>query len=410
MYKGLIELFADQLPGMTDNLDNKAIILSRDLDQNRNERIEISRCDDYSTFKDFADTVYYESNGLPVLFLRKPRNTYSFTDDYYAWNIVFTEKKYNPYLTIKNAAEDDISDISNLMSSLGIPFVPESWPDNHIFSFFDVEKPPVFSEGPEGLDSTLSSFFTGVELPEPFRSMKLNHNIVIGEVIINESGAVKHAELSKISGINEIDSAANKALSHLREKEFIPARHRGRNVSCRIAVFFPRNIIIGKMPTRIKYSDEQIARFAQNDSLRGAIVIPLSDYKFCIVDNDFVHDRLYYDYYFDKYDSYHDFLIHLLNKPWTIDVSKCGITNYKIIDWKIQSEAISDFSSFLDKYTEQVKDDASRLYRGIRKKYSEKAWQIARICSLKGLYIFPPECFSGWTITSQAEFIPPDEL
>ena len=164
-------------------------------------------------------------------------------------------------------------------------------------------------------------------------------------------------------------------------------------------------------PILNKYSNEQIARFAQTDSIRGAIVIPLPDNQFCFIDNDVIRGRIYYDYYINEFPSYEIFLSFLLNKPGAIDLTLCGITNYETVDKELQADSYnSNFSAFLDKYTVTVNSDSdSLLYiRKIKPAYYAKRQQIARICSLKGLYVFLPDCFSDWIISDSADPIPPD--
>lgn len=161
-------------------------------------------------------------------------------DDAPIWRIVFTESLFNPFLSQKITADEDISDIESCVREYGIAPVDETWCKSYVFSALEVQVPPSLPDGETILAQIVRRRFEGADT-DCIANSKIPF---IAIVLVDQEGHATFESLCKSSDDFSLDLLAEKAVKEYCQNVFKPAIHRGQAVTCRMAVFILQSNIL----------------------------------------------------------------------------------------------------------------------------------------------------------------------
>lgn len=161
--------------------------------------------------------------------------SWSYKDDFTSWKVVFTQSLFNPYLTRKNdTGNSDIADIEALMRRHGMGQIGEDWVDSYVFS--EVDELPVLENGNDSeiLSQLIDRVFKDVN-PSHFLRI-ISWMPCVATIIVNQEGDAIFDSLSKETGDTLLDEKARIVAQEYCKNHFVPAKIRGKNVTCRVGI------------------------------------------------------------------------------------------------------------------------------------------------------------------------------
>ena len=151
--------------------------------------------------------------------------------------------------------------------------------------------------------------------------------------------------------------------------------------------------------------DEIIARCCDEMIETGFIVIPedKDKHSFIIIDNEIMHDRVYYDNYYSDYSSYRDFLNSAIESPGIINYcSSIGLCDSYLYGYSKELLFRWNFKLFAHRYLKVVTQGVYTLLE----EQMDKWPYILSYCFSLGYYLYFSDYQAEWIISKDPYVFP----